>query len=127
MPPKEPVYPRSDNKDANDFECESGANPLVVGSAPTRTLVDDVLVGVGFGGFQLRLLTLCATGYFAVCAELLVLTFIEVDLRHDFGVSKRTLALFAIGINVTSFLGSLGFGVLIDKVLGGVLQGRYAG
>lgn len=74
-----------------------------------RTIVDDILdastgESKGIGTFQRRLLFLCGMGYFAVCAELLVLVFISDSVQREWTLSRAEYAWLPILSTLSSYV-----------------------
>eukprot|EP00929_Paragymnodinium_shiwhaense_P105905 TRINITY_DN70956_c0_g1_i1.p1 TRINITY_DN70956_c0_g1~~TRINITY_DN70956_c0_g1_i1.p1 ORF type:complete len:465 (-),score=78.21 TRINITY_DN70956_c0_g1_i1:125-1519(-) len=80
-----------------------------------ETVVEQVLEDVGFGVFQQRVLLLCAVGYFAVCAELLLVVFLEEPLMHEWSLSENQYKFFPLTLNICSFLSALTAGKVADR------------
>mmetsp|Transcript_98203 Transcript_98203/g.262338 ORF Transcript_98203/g.262338 Transcript_98203/m.262338 type:complete len:451 (-) Transcript_98203:8-1360(-) len=76
---------------------------------------DEVVSTLGFGWYQVRLLSLCGVGYFAACAEILVTAFIASDVQHEFGISAVAFSLLPVFSNAASFGSSLAFGRWADR------------
>merc|ERR550532_4006959 len=60
-----------------------------------------------FGFYQLVLLILCAAGYFAVCADLLLMVYIQPSLQTSFDISNLQFAFLAFAITMSGNLGSI--------------------
>ena len=76
--------------------------------------IDTLLTHISFGAYQKRLLALCALGYFAVCAELLVLVFVAQGVQDEFNISRTTFSWLPFAGTVSNFAGGLLFGVAGD-------------
>mmetsp|Transcript_54419 Transcript_54419/g.129693 ORF Transcript_54419/g.129693 Transcript_54419/m.129693 type:complete len:472 (+) Transcript_54419:113-1528(+) len=76
--------------------------------------VDEVLQEIGFGRFQVRMLLLCAVGYFGVCSELLVAVFLEEPLMHEFGLTTGEYAYLPFTVSLCSFTASFLAGKVAD-------------
>ena len=76
---------------------------------------EDILDGAGYGVFQLRLIALCAVGYFAVCAELMLVVFLEEPLMQEFELTKGQYAWLPFGVSSASLIASFAAGPLADS------------
>ncbi|KAF4650011.1 hypothetical protein FOL47_001516, partial [Perkinsus chesapeaki] len=83
--------------------------------ATSSTYVEQVIDTIGYGRFQYWLLLLCSVGYFAVCAELLVVVFIQSELMKEFNLTPTRYAIFPFLTSLLSMISSTAFGYLSDR------------
>ncbi|KAF4668470.1 hypothetical protein FOZ61_006312, partial [Perkinsus olseni] len=84
--------------------------------ATSATYVEQVIDHIGYGKFQYWLLLLCSVGYFAVCAELLVVVFIQGGIMKEYNLSQTDYAFFPFLTSLLSMLSSTLFGYLSDRI-----------
>jgi len=83
---------------------------------PVNKKVEQLIEEIGYGWFQVRLLMLCAVGYFACNAELLLTIFLEHPLMDKFGLTTDDFAFLIFSVNLVSFLTATVCGVLADRI-----------
>ncbi|EER01836.1 facilitative glucose transporter, putative [Perkinsus marinus ATCC 50983] len=82
----------------------------------TDTYVERVIDNIGYGKFQYWLLVLCSVGYFAICAELLVVVFIQGEIMEEYHLSQTGYAFFPFLTSLLSMISSTLFGYLSDCI-----------
>ena len=76
--------------------------------------LDKLIEHFGFGTIQLRLLAMCAIGYFAVCSELLATVMIESTLESTFHLSNIEYAMLPFFTSLIGLIASIVFGIISD-------------
>ncbi|XP_075264873.1 niacin transporter NiaP-like, partial [Convolutriloba macropyga] len=78
--------------------------------------VTELVDTLGFGRYQILLLLLCSGGYFAVCADLLIIVYQESSLEATFSIDNTQFAFIPLASTISSNIGSLTFGYLADSI-----------
>ena len=74
------------------------------------------LAGVGYGGFQRKLLLICGLGWAADAMEVLLVSFAMPSMAKEWALSPAKTGLLATAIFVGMLVGALAWGRLCDRL-----------
>ena len=77
---------------------------------------DNIIENIGFGRIQMQLLILCSVGYMGMCAEFLLVVFLNESLTNYFNISDEIYCFYPFLNTLVSLLSGLIFGIISDKI-----------
>lgn len=77
--------------------------------------LDEGLVAVGFGKFQALVLVYAGLGYFAEAMEIMILSFVGLAVKTEWGLSSGQESLLTTVVFAGMLIGANSWGLLSDK------------
>lgn len=97
------------------FKEADRKDSLCNGTSITTKNLDDVLMFIQFGRFQLKMMLLTCHGYFAVCSEMMLIIFLTVPLKKEWHIADMTYPALLVFGAVGGITGGVIIGIVSDK------------
>lgn len=103
------------NGDMNFTAVDQGPRPQLLTPDASLKNVDDVLMELKFGWFQIKMLMLTGGAYFAMCAQIMCLVFLSTPLKEQWNLSKYSFSWLPFSTGVSGIVGGYVVGTLSDR------------
>ena len=77
--------------------------------------IDEALISMGFGKFQIYLLAYAGMGWIAEAMEMMLLSFIGPAVQVEWGLSSNKESMITSVVFVGMLIGSYSWGIVSDK------------
>lgn len=86
-----------------------------MGDETSRYTVDEALVAMGFGNFQILVLAYAGMGWVSEAMEMMLLSFVGPAVRSAWGLSSSEESLITSVVFAGMLIGAYSWGIVSDK------------